>query len=557
MYTRTVLILLAIACKGMAQAPGGVTPQLKMWIRADQPGTITATAGKISAWRYLNDATKSFTASGTDQPDWQTNGINFQSSARFSGEHIMNGPAGVNAPIPAGDDDYSLFIVWKSSYTGDQGERLWMQWNCVTQKNGFSLDTYYNGNFFYGGQFEISPYNQGLKQPFTPGTWNISQLNLQNLATKDFEIIDQKNLTTTPLLLSSNGTSSNTARNILTNYQVLGAKCDKNDQGFHGDIAEVIIYDRPISGLERTKVFSYLALKYGVSLPGFNYQASDWNGTTGTIFWRSNATYNNDIFGIGRDESATGSLLNLPQSNSLNTGSGNGAGQTGKGNVILSASLDNGDYLMTAHNGQALTQTTAGLPSALAGTKRLARKWLVQNTGDVDAMGLTFDINGLTLSGDLTNPLNFVIVVDLDGDGDFTTGRLRYFPANTITGSQVFFPNIFFPNGVVFTITTQFPIQLLSKPEPPVARPGPSAGEQVYPNPFRNETHLKLVLSGRQKVACRLFNANGCLMREWGLEGRNGNNAFVLEQPGNLPAGIYSLMVYYNKQLHVYKLIKE
>ncbi len=82
----------------------------------------------------------------------------------------------------------------------------------------------------------------------------------------------------------------------------------------------------------------------------------------------------------------------------LNTGSGNGAGQPGKGNVT-SGSVDNGDYLMIAHNGQALTQTTAGLPPALGGTKRFARKWPVQNTGDVGRMGISFDINGFYALG--------------------------------------------------------------------------------------------------------------------------------------------------------------
>ncbi len=104
-------------------------------------------------------------------------------------------------------------------------------------------------------------------------------------------------------------------------YNVIGASCDIAFEPFHGDMAELIIYDRPVSGVERAKIFSYLALKYGITIPGFDYVASNWNGSTGTVFGIATQRTTTTSL-VGLDESVNGSKLDLVRSNSLNTGSG-------------------------------------------------------------------------------------------------------------------------------------------------------------------------------------------------------------------------------------------
>ncbi len=47
-----------------------------------------------------------------------------------------------------------------------------------------------------------------------------------------------------------------------------------------------------------------------------------------------------------------------------------GTGQAGKGNIILTANpstMDDGEYLLVANDGRALTQSTAELPATLRG----------------------------------------------------------------------------------------------------------------------------------------------------------------------------------------------
>ncbi|WP_254500430.1 hypothetical protein, partial [Salmonella enterica] len=78
---------------------------------------------------------------------------------------------------------------------------------------------------------------------------------------------------------------------------------NSDNGGFIGNLGETIIYGSGnLTATERRKVDSYLAIKYGITLGRVNtdhYLATDetivWNGTT-------NTAYNNNIFGVTRDD---------------------------------------------------------------------------------------------------------------------------------------------------------------------------------------------------------------------------------------------------------------
>ncbi|MEM6738113.1 MAG: hypothetical protein AAF620_18800, partial [Bacteroidota bacterium] len=90
-------------------------------------------------------------------------------------------------------------------------------------------------------------------------------------------------------------------------YLGVGSEADEFDKMhgrgpghyFDGDMAEIIYYERALSELERQKVASYLAIKYGITLQApVSYLNSD-----GTVIWDANINdgYSHDIAGIGRD----------------------------------------------------------------------------------------------------------------------------------------------------------------------------------------------------------------------------------------------------------------
>jgi hypothetical protein len=218
---------------------------------------------------------------------------------------------------------------------------------------------------------------------------------------------------------------------------------------FKGEAAEIMLYPNSVSATDRLKIESYLAIKYGITLDQSvtNYVASD--GTT--VLW-NNISYWNDVFGIGND---TGSELSQTSSNSANTGSGDGTGQSGKGNIVLSnaSSLDDGDFLMVGHDNAALSAQYTDIPSSVK-QARIAREWKAEHTGDVGTVNLTFELDGISLPGTIGTATNdFNILIDSDGDGDFSNATASN--PSTVNGTLLTFNGLTIPDGAVFTFSFQ------------------------------------------------------------------------------------------------------
>lgn len=72
-----------------------------------------------------------------------------------------------------------------------------------------------------------------------------------------------------------------------------------------GNIYEMIFYDGEVSSTERNITSSYLAIKYATHLN--NKDTNDYVNSDGTVIWDASANvgFNNDVVGIGRDDSTT------------------------------------------------------------------------------------------------------------------------------------------------------------------------------------------------------------------------------------------------------------
>ncbi|MCI0500919.1 MAG: T9SS sorting signal type C domain-containing protein, partial [Epsilonproteobacteria bacterium] len=130
-------------------------------------------------------------------------------------------------------------------------------------------------------------------------------------------------------------------------------------------------------------------------------------------------------------------------------GSGDGTGQSGKGNIVLSnpSSLGDGDFLMLGHDNADLTEQTTEVPTG--GQKRVTREWFVKRTGDLGTVDLSFDIAGLSLTG--TTAADFKLLTD--ADGDFSSGATTV-DATSLTGTKVDFNGVSLPDGSYFTFVT-------------------------------------------------------------------------------------------------------
>lgn len=482
-----VALLLLVFSTGVleAQNPGGVGTNLSLWLKPDG-----LSAGSLATWNYSNNG-NSFTGAVGQQPTVTANLFNFLPGVTFNGSQFMTGPTGpgaTGAPIPALQLNYSIFAVWNSAVAvagASTNMRVWAQRANAGASgdanfDGASLFVYPSGQFQgapytvtpspYGDQPETPNYTTGVSTAsssyttailtYTPNTTYISELNLLDQNTNDLELMDQTNYTTGPGVTSTDPAGLATTNRKLTDAgNWLGARSGAGDEPFIGNLAELIVYAGNPTPTQRSEIFSYLSLKYGVPLGG------DLLSSAGTTIWNSTVAshynglnYNHNVFGIGEDN---GSGLTLSKSNSTGTGSGSGAGQSGLGNITLAnpTALTDQSFFVVGSAGQAMTETQTNItPLAAAGSFRVGNQWLAQKTGTIGNFDFSFDFSGISIQPGSTigNSGNFRLDVDVDGDGDFTTGPQELLEPTSWSGNVATWSGIFMGStdntSVVFTI---------------------------------------------------------------------------------------------------------
>ncbi|WP_190810779.1 hypothetical protein, partial [Flagellimonas sp. S3867] len=252
-----------------------------------------------------------------------------------------------------------------------------------------------------------------------------------------------------------------------------------SNRNLSGDIAEILLADGLLTDNHRRRVESYLAIKYGVTLfdgnqlgsivgnDSYNYLAAD-----GTIIWQSEPTYKHDIAGIGVDRYQDGGTIELRyiidqrisksvNSDAIVTMSTNTDFSTD--NLDLTRTRIDGDrfsydhnYLLWANDDASINQTNVELPpTLLVINSRIAREWRVQKT---TSAGRT-PISGVSVRVDLSGSniakvaCALKLLIDIDGDGDFTTGDITMIDATSVDGfGNVYFDDITFLHNEVFTI---------------------------------------------------------------------------------------------------------
>ena len=429
--------LLFVSATVFAQSPGGVAGSV-LWLKANA-------GASPSGWTDYSTSANNFSQSTpANQPALTANTFNYNAALTFDGVNaFMEQALPVN--FPQNLADRTILIVAQGGGTvGYQWIFKYGTTGCAPCGGTFQVGANYGGltNAFYGSEVDYPNYwisgnnPTGALAAFTMSSGNGFQYERGNF-------LQVQDLTG----LGLHATSVD---------GVIGALSPAVNEAWTGSIGEIILFNSALSDADRNKVESYLALKYGFTLGSnagaFNYTASD-----GTVYWTASTTYQNDVFGIGMD---AGTGLDQPQSNSMNSGSGNGTGQNAKLNLVLSSitPLADKQFMVIGNDAGALTEhlIAAGeAPVVAQGSQRLVRNWRSQNTGSLVSGNLDFDISGLTLTGG-TNPANYRLMIDEDGDGDyFTTGTQRFVRASSLTGNHLVFTGVALNNAAVFTIITQ------------------------------------------------------------------------------------------------------
>jgi hypothetical protein len=414
-----------------AQTPGGVAGSV-LWLKANDGASPTDWLDKSGS---ANNFSQGF---GPSQPAVANNVFNFNPAVLFDGTskfYLQSNPTG----FPTNADDRTIIVIAKANAFDSY------RWILKYGTPGFNQTCQMGtldgalANDFFGNDHEF------------PGYWN--------------GIVNGRGALATFTLASSNGTQYNDGLPLAVYNNIPSLSAASTDaligsyngssQFWDGPIAEILMFNSSLSAADQNKVESYLALKYGFSLGStgtpLNYTASD-----GTVFWTANAGFQNNVFGIGRDD-ASGLLQNA--SNSIKLGNGDGTGQTGLGNVVVRsiAALTDKQFYMIGDDGASMAETTIGAgtaPANAVGSVRVVRNWKVQNTGAVGSVDISIDTVGLTLAGGSTLS-NFRLIVDEDGDGNYTTGTVSYVTASSAAGTVLKFSGVSLPNNAVFSLITQ------------------------------------------------------------------------------------------------------
>ncbi len=278
-------------------APGGVTNNLKLWLRGEN-----YTPGGTVTWSDISGNSNNFTqtAAGNQPAAYPADAItNFHPGVLFNGPDYLTrssttifdntndvGGAFWGVATTTGHGDWQSLIDLNAddpSYelrpnTGPP--MFWKNGANGTEINHSTISITKNQSYIYSGCWVFNGVGQ-----------NRVNANVKEVANFNFP------------------------RTVETPFMIGGYYNIVNWQGVYG---ELIAYNNYLTALEKQRIESYLALKYGVTLDQttpLDYLASDgatkmWDATV-------NAAYNKDITGIGRDDNSD---LNQKQSKSVHAG---------------------------------------------------------------------------------------------------------------------------------------------------------------------------------------------------------------------------------------------
>ncbi len=349
-----------VAAPTLTVAPGGVTGNLKLWLKANREiGTIPNNS-IVSTW--VDSAfgnTRNAIAKTSLEPIFlnnATDNVNFNPVIRFDGRSSLFGGQGFN--------NHDVFIALKTGIVTRNSNSYSVFCGDDVAVNPGNQDI---TGFSMGSQTsrfanEVVSYNQAANTRYGEGELDLA---LQPKSYSGANIFNPRKRITgagglidifhNGLRLTTSGVNTGTFTDIRNTKYFIG-RSEYYDADLVGDILEIITYDARNTDADRRKVETYLALKYGITL-GVNSTSLDYVNSDGTTIYTAAAGYNTNIAGIGRDDK---SELNQKQSKTEYTMDDVTMGLTTiEATNSANTSTFAGDkrFLIWGHNNAVLTQT--------------------------------------------------------------------------------------------------------------------------------------------------------------------------------------------------------
>ncbi|MFN4364645.1 beta strand repeat-containing protein, partial [Chryseobacterium hispalense] len=353
-------------------APGGVSNGLKLWVKADSG--ITLNGSTVSSWDNLVvPGTPIAQPTAARQPSYGNSiANNFNPYVEFLGsQSLYNGFLNPNV-IPSQTDPLSAIYVY--SPNNNSGTHTITEFHPTNNGSGdeptFEID---NGR----GNFTTNSGYTTTSSVVSPINFNTIHAAYWENSTAGSGLINIYN----DNVITATRTGSN--RKLIGQEVVFGANNQAaGGQTANGRLSEYILYNTN-STADFNRIHSYLAIKYGRTL-GTTVSPFSYLNSSSNVIWTADATYQNNIAGISRDDT---SALHQKISKSVNSGS------------VLTISTDTdftsansthaaiGTDLQSLVIGETIgAYTFTGTAVTASGitfgtTEAMARRWKVQDTG--------------------------------------------------------------------------------------------------------------------------------------------------------------------------------
>ncbi len=206
---------------------------------------------------------------------------------------------------------------------------------------------------------------------------------------------------------------------------------------FKGDFAEFIYYDNSLSYRELARVYTYLAIKYGISIYRMNYiNSSD------EIIWdfEDNSEFSNEVAGLGCD-----TILGINQKQSSAMG-GDAAltvytGELKDMNIENTGIIAHKDFLIWSDNGLNLGFETNDTLGEDFHNNVSARKWIMTRSGSTAG---NINTNIIINAPGLNDSVFLTLLINREKDFSFPVYNTEvFYPDNIDTLGNYYFSNIY------------------------------------------------------------------------------------------------------------------
>ena len=411
-----------------------------LWLKANDGGLTPG--GTVSTWPDRSGSQKNLTGVGNPSvvAGSNTTGMNFNPVVRFNGvdQSMWRNESTIGTDV----SEVNIFFAMRETVRESPIARTLLSHFTPHTVNDFRwLIRWSWGSddklVWLRGQWDEPRHRNLSSAPFAVGVSNLGLVT--NSVSSDTATIVVNAKTLNDENPPSPGIRTTTTGLSSTR---IGISMRSYETHLHGDIPEFLEFKRDLTPSQRTRVQSYLALKYGLTL--------DRDGLAGNAYTSggdravySDSGYWHSIIGLGRDE-----LTTLDQRVSRSTqkiGSGNLWVQQGDSPLTIATSADftsanpggrqelgDGQYLVLGDNNGALDALSA---SAMGrNNNRLPRVWRAQNTG---VRSVFLGLDAATLGFDSSYPRYLFVESGAGADGSFPASRTHAYALSNLGGYWV------------------------------------------------------------------------------------------------------------------------